>query len=207
MLPTGDTIQILAVAVAWAELCLYFSLLAPHLILWLLRTIKLMAAAAAPGEGWREPSKGEGTWVRNLPPLAPSMAAASRPETEMWILFLSLKFDNLGVEGELQNSLPAENLFRSTQSPQRSWCLSSQCHRTWSGCNNQSAEARAETLHLFLKAIIVSTETQVKDTCVMWLFISGPDKMYEFPLNQCVLRHWVKCLKTFVIPEPSGLGR
>lgn len=61
MLPTGDTIQILAVAVAWAELCLYFSLLAPHLILWLLRTIKLMAAAAAPGEGWREPSKGEGT--------------------------------------------------------------------------------------------------------------------------------------------------
>lgn len=61
MLPVGGTIQILAV-VAWAELCLYVSLLASHLILWLLRTIKLMAAAAAPGEGWRETVKGEGTW-------------------------------------------------------------------------------------------------------------------------------------------------
>lgn len=77
----------------------------------------------------------------------------------------------------MQNSLPAENLFHSTQSLQRSWCLSSQCHRTWSGCNNQSVEAGTETLHLFLKAIIVSTETQVKDACVTGLFISRSDKM------------------------------
>lgn len=45
------------------------------------------------------------------------------------------------------------------------------------------------------------------DICVTWLFISGPGKMYDFPLNQSVLRHYVKYLKTFVIPEPSGLGR
>lgn len=61
MFPRGKTIQTLSVAVVWAELCLYFSLLAPRFILWLLRTIKLMVAAAAPGEGWRQLSKGEGT--------------------------------------------------------------------------------------------------------------------------------------------------
>lgn len=188
MLPIGDTIQILAVA--WAELCLYFSLLAPHLILWLLRTIKLMAAAAAPGKGWREQSKGEGTQSQKPATTCSVHGCCMRArDIEIGIFFLTLKFDNLGVEGDLQNSLPAENLFHSTQSPQRSWCLSSQCHRTWSGCNNQSVGARAETWHPFLKAIIVSTETQVKDTCVTWLFISGPDKMYEFPLNSCVLRH------------------
>lgn len=45
------------------------------------------------------------------------------------------------------------------------------------------------------------------DICVTWLFISALGKIYEFPLNQNILRHQVKYLNTFVIPEPSGLGR
>jgi len=40
---------------------LFLACTTPHLIFWLLRTIKLMAATATPGEGWRELSKQEGT--------------------------------------------------------------------------------------------------------------------------------------------------